>query len=98
MFEQLQSQLGKLLGKPEDENASTITADQLKVVLKSIEGKYNNLKNENKLYKSKIEEQKSTISELERAVSELKNAGPTTDTTLLTQLEADLNAARALTR
>ncbi len=94
MFEQLQSQLGKLLGKPGEDQASTITADQLKVVLKSIEGKYNNLKNENKLYKSKIEEQKSTVAELERAVSELKNAGPTTDTTLLTQLEADLNAAQ----
>lgn len=96
MFEQLQSQLGKLLGKPGEDQASTITADQLKVVLKSIEGKYNNLKNENKLYKSKIEEQKSTIAELERAVSELKTGGPmkASDAALLTQLEADLNAAQ----
>jgi chromosome segregation ATPase len=96
VFEQLQSQLGKLLGKPGEDQQSTITADQLKVVLKSIEGKYNNLKNENKLYKSKIEEQKSTIAELERAVSELKAGAPmkASDAALLTQLEADLNTAQ----
>lgn len=97
MFEQLGSQLGKLLGKPGEDQASTITAEQLKVVLKSIEGKYNNLKNENKLYKSKIEEQKSTIAELERAVSELKNGSggsPQADAGLLTELEADLNQAQ----
>ncbi|MDB5100879.1 MAG: hypothetical protein JWM80_5300 [Cyanobacteria bacterium RYN_339] len=97
MFDSLQSQLGKLLGKREDDPQQTITADQLKVVLKSIEGKYNNLKNENKLYKSKIEEQKHTVAELEKAVAELKGGGgPVTpsDAGLLTQLEADLDLAR----
>ncbi|MEB3196713.1 MAG: hypothetical protein VKP62_05860 [Candidatus Sericytochromatia bacterium] len=94
MFEGLGSQFSKLLGKSSEDPQSTITAEQLKVVLKSIEGKYNNLKNENKLYKSKIEEQKATISELERAVSELRHAAPTTDAGLLTQLEADLNTAQ----
>jgi chromosome segregation ATPase len=97
VFDSLQSQLGKLLGKREDDPQQTITADQLKVVLKSIEGKYNNLKNENKLYKSKIEEQKNSVAELERAVSELKGGAATglvADAGLLTQLEADLDAAR----
>ena len=94
MFEQFQSQLGKLLGKPGEDEQSSITAEQLKHVLKSIEGKYNNLKNESKLYKAKIEEQKSTIAELERSVSELRHASPSTDTTLLTQLETDLNVAQ----
>jgi len=97
VFDSLQSQLGKLLGKREDDPQQTITADQLKVVLKSIEGKYNNLKNENKLYKSKIEEQKHTIAELEKAVGELKaGGGPPSpaDAGLLTQLEADLDTAR----
>lgn len=97
MFDSLQSQLGKLLGKREDDPQQTITADQLKVVLKSIEGKYNNLKNENKLYKSKIEEQKNTIAELEKAVSELKAgaaSGSTADAGLLTQLESDLDTVR----
>jgi chromosome segregation ATPase len=95
VFEQLQSQLGKLLGpKTGEDEQNPITAEQLKQVLKSIEGKYNNLKNENRLYKAKIEEQKATIAELERSMSELRNAGPSTDTNLLTQLEADLNVAQ----
>lgn len=97
MFDSLQSQLGKLLGKREDDPQQTITADQLKVVLKSIEGKYNNLKNENKLYKSKIEEQKHTVAELEKAVAELKGgamAAGTADAGLLTQLESELDTMR----
>ncbi|MEB3222215.1 MAG: hypothetical protein VKS61_09075 [Candidatus Sericytochromatia bacterium] len=94
MFEGLGSQFSKLLGKSVDDQQSTITATQLKTVLKSIEGKYNNLKNENKLYKAKIEEQKSTIAELERTVSEFRAAGPSADASLLTQLEAELNTAQ----
>jgi chromosome segregation ATPase len=94
VFEGLGSQFSKLLGKSADDQQSTITATQLKTVLKSIEGKYNNLKNENKLYKAKIEEQKATIAELERTVSEMRTAGPSADASLLTQLEADLNAAQ----
>ncbi|MFP5504358.1 MAG: hypothetical protein ACLGIN_17870 [Candidatus Sericytochromatia bacterium] len=94
MFDSLNAQLGKLLGKRDDDPQSTITADQLKVVLKSIEGKYNNLKNENKLFKSKIEEQKSTIAELERTVGELKGGNVQAESSLLTQLESDLDATR----
>jgi chromosome segregation ATPase len=96
VFENLQGQLGKLLGgkKGEDDPQATITADQLKVVLKSIEGKYNNLKNENKLYKAKIDEQKATIGELERTVNELRTGSQAGESALLTQLEADLESAR----
>lgn len=94
MFDSLQSQLGKLLGKRDDDPQSTITADQLKVVLKSIEGKYNNLKNENKLFKSKIEEQKATIAELTQTVSELRGGAAQGESQLVAQLQADLEAAR----
>ncbi|HEY9720867.1 MAG TPA: hypothetical protein V6D47_02570 [Oscillatoriaceae cyanobacterium] len=95
MFDSLQSQLGKLLGKRDDDPQSTITADQLKVVLKSIEGKYNNLKNENKLFKSKIEEQKASIAELTQTVSELRGGAAQGESQLVAELQSDLEAARA---
>jgi chromosome segregation ATPase len=95
VFENLQGQLSKLLGKKgEEDPQATITADQLKVVLKSIEGKYNNLKNENKLFKAKIDEQKATIAELEKTVSEVRSGTASGEATLLTQLEADLETSR----
>ena len=95
MFENLQGQLSKLLGKKgEEDPQATITADQLKVVLKSIEGKYNNLKNENKLFKAKIDEQKATIAELEKTVGELRTGAAAGESNLLTQLEADLETSR----
>src|SRR6185437_11462966 len=42
-----------------------------------IEGKYNNLKNENKLLKSKVEEQRTTISELERTSGDVGGGADT---------------------
>lgn len=54
MFD-IQAQLGRLLRRSEDP-LGLISPDQLKLVLKSIEGKYNALRDENKRLKDRISE------------------------------------------
>jgi hypothetical protein len=62
----LEDFLGRILGKPDDDPLATITADQLHIVLKSIEDKYNLLQDENRRLREKIEEQQRIIEDLRR--------------------------------
>ncbi|MBM3273643.1 MAG: hypothetical protein FJZ00_00715 [Candidatus Sericytochromatia bacterium] len=71
MFDQLSKQLGGLLKKTDDP-LGTITPEQLKVVLKSIEGKYNSLRDDNRRLKLTVEEQRSTLTELESQLAQEK--------------------------
>ena len=63
----LEDFLGRVLGKPDDDPLATITADQLHIVLKSIEDKYNLLQDENRRLREKIEQQQRVIAGLEKA-------------------------------
>ncbi|MDB5100878.1 MAG: hypothetical protein JWM80_5299 [Cyanobacteria bacterium RYN_339] len=58
--------LGRVLGKPDEDPLATITADQLHIVLRSIEDKYNLLQDENRRLREKIEEQQRMIEDLRR--------------------------------
>jgi exonuclease SbcC len=69
LFDQLGKQLGGLLKKTDDP-LGTITPEQLKVVLKSIEGKYNSLRDDNRRLKLTLEEQRSAMSELETQLAQ----------------------------
>lgn len=70
MLDSLQAGIWRLLGREVDP-LGTITPEQLKAVLKSIEGKYNSLRDENKRLKGVIEEHVETI---ERLKADLKEA------------------------
>lgn len=63
MLDSLQTNLLRLLGREVDPLGS-ISPDQLKAVLKSIEGKYNSLRDENKRLKGVIDEHAETIDRL----------------------------------
>lgn len=70
MLDSLQASILRLLGREVDP-LGTITPEQLKAVLKSIEGKYNSLRDENKRLKGVIDEHLETI---ERVKLDLKEA------------------------
>ena len=67
--------LGRLLGKPEADPLATITADQLHIVLKSIEDKYTLLQEENRRLTQKVEDQQRTIAALEKAMKDRRAEG-----------------------
>ncbi|GEM_PF-2217533 len=95
VFDSLQSQFGKLLGKGVDDAGSPITAEQLRVVLQSIESKYNNVKTENTQYKSTIDEQRQVIAELEQSLTVARTTAERQEgVALIPQLQADLDEAR----
>lgn len=62
--------LGRLLGKPEPDPLATITADQLHIVLKSIEDKYTLLQEENRRLQQRVDDQQKVITELKKALDE----------------------------
>lgn len=64
MLGAFQAQISKLLGQSQDP-LGLITPDQLKAVLKSIEGKYNTLRDENKRLKATISDLKELTERLE---------------------------------
>ena len=70
MFKSLESALLKIFAKQEDDPQATITADQLAIVLKSIEKKYNELTEENRRLHDKVAQQQRTIATLEQALDE----------------------------
>lgn len=63
MLDSLQASFLRLMGREADP-LGTISPDQLKAVLKSIEGKYNSLRDENKRLKGVIDQHVSTIDHL----------------------------------
>lgn len=71
MLSGFQAQIGKLLGQSQDP-LGLITPDQLKAVLKSIEGKYNSLRDENKRLKATISELKEQTEHLEGEAKRLR--------------------------
>lgn len=75
MLGAFQAQIQKLLGQSQDP-LGLITPDQLKAVLKSIEGKYNALRDENKRLKATITDLKEQTEHLEREVSRYKEQEP----------------------
>lgn len=70
MLDSLQANILRLLGREMDP-LGTITPEQLKAVLKSIEGKYNSLRDENKRLKGVIDEH---VAHIERLMLDLKEA------------------------
>ncbi len=70
MLDSLQASILRLMGREVDP-LGTITPEQLKAVLKSIEGKYNSLRDENKRLKGVIDEHLESI---ERLKLDLKEA------------------------
>lgn len=84
MLGAFQAQINKLLG-PSQDPLGLITPDQLKAVLKSIEGKYNALRDENKRLKVTISDLKEVTERLEdegkryRALAEKEAARPASD-------------------
>lgn len=73
MLDSLQAGVMKLLGREMDPLGS-ISPEQLKAVLKSIEGKYNALRDENKRLKGVIEAHLQTIDQLMSDVKEAREA------------------------
>ncbi|HEY9856623.1 MAG TPA: hypothetical protein V6D05_12850 [Stenomitos sp.] len=71
MLGAFQAQINKLLGQSQDP-LGLITPDQLKAVLKSIEGKYNALRDENKRLKATIADLKELTEHLEDDVKRYK--------------------------
>lgn len=71
MLGSLQSQFAKLLGQSGDP-LGLITPDQLKAVLRSIEGKYNTLRDENKRLKATIADLKEGKESLEVRLKQLR--------------------------
>lgn len=70
MSEFLKALVAKLLGPREDDPLGEITADQLAIVLKSIEDKYTSLQDENARLHEKVEAQQREIARLTRALEE----------------------------
>jgi hypothetical protein len=66
----LKALVAKLLGPREDDPLGEITADQLAIVLKSIEDKYTSLQDENARLHEKVEAQQREIARLTRALEE----------------------------
>lgn len=91
MLDSLQAGLQRLLGREADP-LGTISPDQLKAVLKSIEGKYNSLRDENKRLKSVIDGHVETIDRLRGDLSAVRESQTAQGTETLQQLCAELQA------
>lgn len=91
MLDSLQAGLLRLLGREVDP-LGTITPEQLKAVLKSIEGKYNSLRDENKRLKGVIDEHVETIERLRRDLKEARESPAPQAIALLQQQRDELNA------
>lgn len=71
MIDALRAVLAKLLGPRDDDPLGSITADQLAIVLRSIEDKYVNLQDENQRLIEKVEAQQREITRLKQALNQV---------------------------
>lgn len=76
LLKSLEVFLGRILGKPAPDPLATITADQLHIVLRSIEDKYTLLQDENRRLQQKVEDQQKVIMGLEKALKDRSPEGP----------------------
>lgn len=75
MSDFLKAIVAKLLGPRDDDPLGEITADQLAIVLKSIEDKYSALNDDNARLKEKVEAQAREIARLNQALSVYERGG-----------------------
>jgi len=91
VLDSLQSSILRLLGREVDP-LGTITPEQLKAVLKSIEGKYNSLRDENKRLKGVIDEHLEHIERLQLDLKEARESLKPQGTDGLQRQRDELNA------
>ncbi len=91
MLDSLQASILRLLGREVDP-LGTITPEQLKAVLKSIEGKYNSLRDENKRLKGVIDEHLETIERLRLDLKEARESLKPHGADVLQHQRDELNA------
>lgn len=75
MSDFLKAIVAKLLGPRDDDPLGEITADQLAIVLKSIEDKYTALNDDNARLKEKVEAQQREIARLNQALAGYERGG-----------------------
>ncbi|MEB3298477.1 MAG: hypothetical protein VKO21_03220 [Candidatus Sericytochromatia bacterium] len=96
MLRDLQRQLGELLGRPADP-LGAITPEQLKVVLRNIESRYHDLREENARLRRGVEEARALNERLEierDAARREVERGPESMLSRMAELQRDLVAAR----
>ena len=76
LLKAVEAVLGRILGKPTADPLATITADQLHIVLKSIEDKYTLLQDENRRLQQKLDDKERVIAGLEKALRDRSAEGP----------------------
>lgn len=91
MLDSLQASILRLLGREVDP-LGTITPEQLKAVLKSIEGKYNSLRDENKRLKGVIDEHLETIERVKLDLKEARESMKPNGADVLQHQRDELNA------
>ena len=91
MLDSLQASILRLLGR-EFDPLRTITPEQLKAVLKSIEGKYNSLRDENKRLKGVIDEHLEHIERLKLDLKEARESLKPQGADVLQRQRDELNA------
>ncbi len=75
MSDFLKAIVAKLIGPRDDDPLGEITADQLAIVLKSIEDKYSALTDDNARLKEKVEAQAREIARLNQALAAYERGG-----------------------
>lgn len=70
MIDAFKAVMAKLLGPKDDDPLGSITADQLAIVLRSIEDKYVTLQDENQRLQDKVEAQQREITRLKQALGQ----------------------------
>lgn len=75
MIDGLKAVVAKLLGPRDDDPMGSITADQLAIVLRSIEDKYVNLQDENARLQDKVEALQRENKRLQQALAAQERRG-----------------------